>query len=294
MVRLPSVSWLFVGCLSVFLLSDLLPPPTPSVSVRFSIRFALKTQSPRTTYWYLEGYLSLALFVNQKIAVTLFVLANTTCYNTMMLRWTLLAGLAAATTAYQPGKMPANKMPQSETAAHAVAAATAALSLLLTATPLPAAASEAAAQIALNSLPPTSISIQIGDLPIVGPLLSGTYTKVPDGSIAKPSVTITSPTDKVKAISSIATGGHLEFDIGGIVKTHLDVDVASDEAGVAKIRVASPLVPKLPFRNLASSTAGSPTGGKESPWNVVTNMGTGESYYYNEKLGLTQFERPTL
>jgi hypothetical protein len=215
----------------------------------------------------------------------------------MLLRWTLTACLVTLVTAYQPNKIPSgrNNPPSSKTAhvQTAAAAATAALSLLLSTTPLPAAASsDAAAQISLNALPPGSISVQIQDLPVVGDLISGTYTKVPDGSIAKPSVTITSPIDKVKALKSIATAGHLEFDIKGIIKTHLDVDVAVDEPGVAKIRVASSLIPKLPFRNLASGGAGSATGGKESKWNVVTNMGSGESYYYNAKSGLTQYQRP--
>jgi hypothetical protein len=231
----------------------------------------------------------------------------------MMFRWTLTACLATCclVTAYQPGKMPSGSSTKttptgsnSNKAAHvqtATAAATAALSLLLSTTPLPATAanlrpastgSEAAAQISLNTLPPGSISVQIRDLPVIGDLVSGTYTKVPDGSIAKPSVTITSPKDIVQALQSIVTAGHLEFDVKGILTTHLNVDVAVDQPGVAKIRVASNLIPKLPFRNLASGTAGSITGGKESMWNVVTNMGSGESYYYNEKTGLTQFERP--
>jgi hypothetical protein len=216
----------------------------------------------------------------------------------MLFQWTLTAAcLVTLVTAYQPGKMPSGRTnPPPSNTRHiqtSAAAATAALSLLLSTTPLPAAASsEAAAQISLNTLPPGSISVQIRDLPVIGALASGTYTKVPDGSIPKPSVTITSPTDKVKALKSIATAGHLEFDIKGILTTHLDVDVAADEPGVAKIRVASSLIPKLPFRNLASGTAGSMTGGKESRWNVVTNMGSGESYYYNERTGLTQYERP--
>jgi hypothetical protein len=159
---------------------------------------------------------------------------------------------------------------------------------------LPAFASDVAAQISLDRLPPTSISIQIGDLPVVGSLLSGTYTKVTDGSIKEPSITIKSPKDKVKAISSIATGGHLEFDVGGKVSTHLDVDIAADEAGTAKVVVKSNLIPKLPFKNMASSiNGGSPiSGGKESQWNIVTNLGNGESYYYNAKSGVTQFSRP--
>lgn len=139
------------------------------------------------------------------------------------------------------------------------------------------ASSATAAQVSLNSLPPTSISVEIKDLPVVGDLLSGTYTKVKDGSVANPSITIKSPKDKVKAIKEL-TGGHLEFDVNGVLATHLDVDVAADQAGVAKIRVASNLIPPLPFKNPASgfsATDSLPKGGKESPWNVVTNMGSG-------------------
>jgi hypothetical protein len=160
---------------------------------------------------------------------------------------------------------------------------------------LPVFASDVAAQISLDRIPPTSISIQIDDLPVIGSILSGTYTKVTDGSIKDPSITIKSPKDKVRAISSIATGGHLEFDVGGKVSTHLDVDIAADEAGTAKVIVKSSLIPKLPFKNLASIntvTGKSSTGGKESQWNIVTNLGNGESYYYNVKSGVTQFERP--
>jgi hypothetical protein len=159
--------------------------------------------------------------------------------------------------------------------------------------PLPVSASDTAAQITLNSVPPSSISIQIEDLPVVGKLISGTYTKVPDGSVKQPSIVIKSPSDKVKAISKIATGGHLEFDVNGkLLSTHLDVDVAADEPGVAKVVVASNLIPKLPFKNMASDKIGGPTGGKESPWSIVTNLGNGESYYYNVKTGVTQTARP--
>lgn len=165
------------------------------------------------------------------------------------------------------------------------------LSIGLIASPLPAQAanSNAAAQISLENLPPTSVSIQIKDLPVVGNLLSGTYTKVPDGSVDKPSVVIKSPKDKVKAISSLATAGHLEFDVQGILNTHLDVDVAADQAGKATMVVQSGLIPKLPFKNAASLA---PSGGRESQWNVVTNMGNGEVYYFNAKTGETQFARP--
>lgn len=210
----------------------------------------------------------------------------------MNFRCTIVALLvsAFAATAYQPSSRP----PQQKAAAvrAASAAATAALSVLFSTGTMPAVASDTAAQITLQQLPPSSISIEIGDLPVVGSLLSGTYTKVSDGSIAKPSVVIKSPKDKVKAISAIATGGHLEFDVGGKLNTHMDVDVASEEAGTAKVLVKSNLIPKLPFKNMASSSIGNPTGGKESQWNIVTNLGNGESYYYNVQTGVTQAQRP--
>ena len=213
-------------------------------------------------------------------------------------RYVLVAAAlaSAVASAYQPSwnnpHRSASSPPPTSSTRAATAAATAALAVLLSTSPLPAVASDAAAQITLQQLPPTSISIEIGDLPVIGSLLSGTYTKVPDGSIAKPSLVIKSPKDKVKAIQAIATGGHLEFDVGGKVNTHLDVDVAADESGMAKILVSSNLIPKLPFKNMANSVVGAPTGGKESAWNIVTNLGNGESYYYNVKTGVTQVARP--
>lgn len=112
-----------------------------------------------------------------------------------------------------------------------------------------------AAHISLNSLPPKAISVEIQDLPVLGKALSGVYTKVPDDGSengASAAVTIESPKDKVAAIKAIASMGHFEFDIDGIVNTHLDVDVATDIPGTATIRVASPLIPVLPFQNAAS------------------------------------------
>ena len=156
--------------------------------------------------------------------------------------------------------------------------------------------SETAARISLNSIPPASISVQIRDLPVIGKLASGVYSKVPDSTtIKQPSIVIQSPSDKTKAIQNIVTTGHLEFDVSGVINTHLDVDVAAEKAGILNVRVASDLIPKLPFQNAASfAGSNSPTGGKESPWNMVKNMGTGEVYYYNEKTGVTQYAKPNL
>jgi hypothetical protein len=205
----------------------------------------------------------------------------------------LTALLFAYSGAYQPcGRLTPGKPEISVNAAKTMASAALSALICTNAFTFPAFASDVAAQISLNALPPTSVSVQIGDLPVVGSLLSGTYTRVPDGSVKNPSITIRSPKDKVRAISSIATGGHLEFDVGGKLSTHLDVDLVAEEAGTARVVVKSNLIPKLPFKNIASSGTGSPTGGRESPWNIVTNLGNGESYYYNAKSGLTQFDRP--
>jgi hypothetical protein len=138
--------------------------------------------------------------------------------------------------------------------ANAAAAATAALAVLLMTTEPALATTAQAAQIHLNSLPPTTIAVQIGDLPVIGKLLSGTYTKV-DSPLSNPAIVILSPTDKIGAVKNAATRGHLEFDIDGLLATHLEIDVAANKAGAATVRVISPLLPQLPYRNSASAAA---------------------------------------
>jgi len=189
-------------------------------------------------------------------------------------------------------QLPASKPAFFKTAKQSVQsfAAAAALTAMLASEPA-YATSSTAAQISLNSLPPSTISVQVKEIPVIGNLVSGTYAKVADGSVKNPSITIKLPSDKIKALKNVASGGHLEVDVNGVLSTHLDVDVAADEAGVAKIQVASNLIPKLPFKNSASASY-APVGGKESEWSVVTNLGSGESYYFNEKTSLTQFEKP--
>jgi len=127
-------------------------------------------------------------------------------------------------------------------------------------------------------------------------LLSGTYTRVNTVDTKGPaSVSIKSPKDKLGAIQAVATGGHLEFDIDGLVTTHLDIDVATDEAGVLNARVASPLIPKLPFKNAASKDSGgvvAKKNGKSSDWAQITNLGNNEVYYYNFKTDESTFDKP--
>jgi len=215
----------------------------------------------------------------------------------MMLRVCRLLSMLAVATAYSTAPRSVQKplhVQSNGMKTFASAAATAALAFALAGNPSSALATDSttAAHISLNSIPPTSVKVDIKDLPVIGNLISGTYTKVDDKSVSNPSVSITSPADKVSAIKAVAGEGHLEFDVDGVLNTHLDIDIATDKAGVATVRVASPLIPKLPFRNAAGGTV-LPTTGKQSDWYKVTNLGNGESYYYNEKKDISQLEMPT-
>mmetsp|Transcript_33653 Transcript_33653/g.41229 ORF Transcript_33653/g.41229 Transcript_33653/m.41229 type:complete len:256 (-) Transcript_33653:153-920(-) len=173
-------------------------------------------------------------------------------------------------------------------------------------TPTP---SQTAARIHLDSIPPTTVQVQIADLPVLGDLLSGTYARLNTGAAdavgkalgggapPKPaSVTVRSPVDKVSAIRNLATKGHLEFDIDGLLETHLDVDVRTPKAGELTVRISSPIIPQLPYKeeNLGSGIA--VAGGKmKSDWAAVTNMGDGSvSYYLNVKTGETQLQKPMM
>jgi hypothetical protein len=213
----------------------------------------------------------------------------------MMLRLCSLFSILAVATAFSSAPQNVRKPAQSNGMKQiASAAATAALAFVLAGNPSQALAEDSvtAAHISLNSIPPSSVKVDIKDLPVIGNLVSGTYTRVDDKSVGKPSVSITSPDNKVAAIKAVAGEGHLEFDVDGVINTHLDVDIATDKAGVATIRVASPLIPKLPFRNAAGGTVLPASSGKTSDWFKVTNLGDGESYYYNEKTDTAQTEMP--
>ena len=203
-------------------------------------------------------------------------------------RFLVMVGLASAFSTPDHGNNAPKAVANNNAAATAAAIG---LSVILSTAEPALATSSTAAQISLDTLPPSTISLQIGDLPVVGGLLSGTYARVDASSVTgKPSVVIKSPKDKIGAIKNAATGGHLEFDVSGIISTHLDVDIGAPEAGVAKVRVASNLIPPLPFKNAA--TMSDAPSGKKTSWNVVTNLGSGESYYYNEETGVSQREKP--
>lgn len=208
----------------------------------------------------------------------------------------LVAATALSSAFSAPSKSSNHSTKSNSLSAHpvskifATAAATASLAFALVGSPLHAdATSKTAGQVSLNTIPPTSVRVDVKDLPIIGDLISGTYTKVNDKDVTSPSISIKSPKDKVGAIKAVATGGHVEFDVDGILATHLDIDVAADEAGVLTAKVSSPLIPKLPFKNSASS---SPAGGKSSSWYKVTNLGDGDVYYFNFKTDETRIEKP--
>lgn len=194
--------------------------------------------------------------------------------------------LVAVVEAYSAAKKPvfnrnvATKIPTGKKI-FATAAASVSLAFVLTGSPLTAdAISETAAQISLNSIPPTALKVQ--DVPIVG----GTYTMVNDADVPSPSVVVELPKDKIGAIKSIL-GGHLEVDVGGIVDTHVDIDLFSDEAGTLTAKVSNPLIPKLPLKRSSGTT------GKNSDWASVTNLGDGDVYYFNGKTGETTYEKPS-
>jgi hypothetical protein len=209
-----------------------------------------------------------------------------TCRHVLSLCMCLI--LAVSTNAYTPSKPTKNAAFLKPSVATSIAAA--ALSVLLVTNEPAFANSNLAAQIRLDSIPPTSVQVNIRDLPLVGEILSGTYLKVSE-PISNPSLTISSPKDKIGAIKSAATNGHLEFDVNGLLGTHLDIDVSAEEAGVARVRIASPLIPQLPFKNPAAS-APAISGKDDSEWFVVTNLGSGSSYYFNQATGETQYKKP--
>jgi len=207
-------------------------------------------------------------------------------HNMFLLRLCYFVGIVAATSAYSATKKPAfsrravNDRPVSK--AFAAAAASASLALVLAGSPLAAeATSKTAAQISLNSIPPTAVKVQ--DVPLIG----GTYTMVNDEDAPSPSVIVAFPKDKIGAVKSIL-GGHLEVDVSGIVDTHVDIDLFSDEAGTLTAKVSNPLIPKLPLKKSSGAT------GKTSDWASVTNLGDGDMYYFNSKTGETTFEKPSI
>jgi len=150
----------------------------------------------------------------------------------------------------------------------------------------------AAVQISLDGIPPSSLQLNAKSLPVVGGLITGRYAMVDGSEMGKPSITVQTPKDAIKALAGLKAG-HLEADLAGIVKGHLNVDIAAT-AGEATVKVSSPLIPALPFKNSASGDKDTVMAkGKTSPWNKVVNMGSSDTYYYNRNTEVSQRGVPT-
>jgi hypothetical protein len=140
--------------------------------------------------------------------------------------------------------------------------------------------SDRAARVQINRLPPNSIEVDLNDVPIVGPAVSGTYAKIKKDRVPNPSIVIASPKDKLGAVQGASADGKFEFNLNGLLQTFLDIQLEPNKPGVAPVKLQSPLIPKWPF------------GKRKSDWYKVSNCGNGESYYFNEKTGETSFDEP--
>lgn len=139
--------------------------------------------------------------------------------------------------------------------------------------------SDRAARVRIHRLPPNSIQLDIRDVPIIGKALSGTYVKT-QREPNNPAVTISSPRDKLKAIETATDTGKLEFGLFGLLQSYVDLQLEPNRPGKAPVTLKSPLIPQWPFSK------------QPSHWNKVTNMGNGETYYFNEQTGETLLEEP--
>eukprot|EP00629_Pelagomonadales_sp_RCC1024_P006993 CAMPEP_0119274894 /NCGR_PEP_ID=MMETSP1329-20130426/12878_1 /TAXON_ID=114041 /ORGANISM="Genus nov. species nov., Strain RCC1024" /LENGTH=233 /DNA_ID=CAMNT_0007275245 /DNA_START=43 /DNA_END=741 /DNA_ORIENTATION=+ len=91
--------------------------------------------------------------------------------------------------------------------------------------------------------------------------LVGTALSAKDGKVA---VTVTTP--KIGPLPALSN-------------EVLDIRISSNP-GVLGVTVANPAIPKLPV------------GSGTSDWNAVTNIGSGATYYFNTKTGVTQYTNP--
>jgi len=150
--------------------------------------------------------------------------------------------------------------------------------------------SDRAACVEINRLPPQSVQIDLRNVPLVGPALSGTYTKVPTTATKsasnKPSVVISSPKDQWGAAREAAERGNLEFRLRGLFESFVDIKLEPNEAGVAPVQIRSPLIPQWPWAKQRKKRR------RPSDWHRVTNLGNGEVYYFNARTGQSQYEAP--
>ena len=148
-------------------------------------------------------------------------------------------------------------------------AATAALAGAVVASPLAAVA---------LSVDVTDInSPPVVDLPVLGRFGVSPSKAKPTGKVSGDLVgtALSAKDGKVKVTVSTPKIGPLP----ALDDEVLDIRIASSPGTVA-VTISNPAIPKLPV------------GGGTSDWNVVQNLGSGATYYFNSKTGVTQYANP--
>lgn len=148
-----------------------------------------------------------------------------------------------------------------------------------------AAAAALAGAVVASPLAALALSIDVTDInspPVVDLPVLGRFGVSP--SKAKPTVKVSgdllgtalsAKDGKVKVTLSTPKIGPLP----ALDDEVLDIRIASSP-GTVGVSISNPAIPKLPV------------GGGTSDWNVVQNLGSGATYYFNSKTGVTQYTNP--
>lgn len=148
-----------------------------------------------------------------------------------------------------------------------------------------AAAAALAGAVVASPLAALALSIDVTDInspPVVDLPVLGRFGVSP--SKAKPTVKVSgdllgtalsAKDGKVKVTVSTPKIGPLP----ALDDEVLDIRIASSP-GTVGVSISNPAIPKLPV------------GGGTSDWNVVQNLGSGATYYFNSKTGVTQYTNP--
>jgi hypothetical protein len=148
-----------------------------------------------------------------------------------------------------------------------------------------AAAAALAGAVVASPLAALALSIDVTDInspPVVDLPVLGRFGVSP--SKAKPTVKVSgdllgtalsAKDGKIKVTLSTPKIGPLP----ALDDEVLDIRIASSP-GTVGVSISNPAIPKLPV------------GGGTSDWNVVQNLGSSATYYFNSKTGVTQYTNP--
>jgi hypothetical protein len=164
-----------------------------------------------------------------------------------------------------------------------------------------AAAKKDALGIEVNSLPPISKDLKAsvgipGVKPVFGGAMVDLEAKVDLKKKGSGDIALKLPGD-LKGAANGALKGHVaavlktpplnvavpvlgKISVPALNNERFDIDI-STTAGRAVIEVKNDLIPAIPF-----------PGKKKSDWQAVQNLGSGETYFYNTKTGVSQYEYP--